>query len=273
LLQARKSFYRQLKTKFRRWDAVETITAQHGHDLSFVVGVSRCRHPFENTEFAECARSMPQAPPTLNAPRQPVMMTTVYDKASAGMLAIVAGLLALTGLLAAIWLANRLPASQEAVPIELVATSGGFEDGNPDDSPELESPEEEIPEPAIEETSDAPVKIEEMLETIVELSDSASQQVDRVIQSEASGDSGKVGPTSGTDGVPMRFTSSTAGVPRELRWMIKFDDGDLVTYAKQLDFFNIELGALFKDGRLIFIKDVSRATPTKRQAKAKTAST
>lgn len=208
---------------------------------------------------------MSTAPPPVQAPRQPVMGTTEYDKASAGMIAAVAGLLALTGLLVAIWFTNREPPPPEAVPIEIIEMPGGFEDGNPDDSPELESPEEEIPDPAIAETTDDQSQIEEMLETIVELSDSASEQVE-TIQSNASQNTGKVGSASGTGGRPLGMGGGgKGGFPREQRWRIKFDDGDLVTYAKQLDFFKIELGALFRDGRLIFIKDLSRPTPTKRQ--------
>lgn len=209
---------------------------------------------------------MSQASPPVKAPpqNQPVMRTTQYDKASAGMIAAVAGLLGLTGLLIAIWFTNRIPAPPEPVPIEIIEMPGGYEDGNPDDTPELESPAEEIPDPAIAETQDDQVQIEELLETIVELSDSAQQM--EAIESESSANSGKVGSASGTGGRPLGMGGSgKGGFSRAQRWRIKFDDGDLITYAKQLDFFNIELGALFKDGRLIFIKDMSRPTPAKRE--------
>ena len=180
---------------------------------------------------------MSQAPPTVEAPPQPVMRTTQYDKASAGMIAAVAGLLGLTALLVAVWFTNRLPAPPEPVPIEIVEMPGGFEDGEPDESLELESPEEEVPDPAIAETTDEQSQIEEMLETIVELSDSASQEVD-TIESESSKNTGQVGSASGTGKRPLGMGGGgKGGFPREQRWRIKFDDGDLETYAKQLDFF------------------------------------
>lgn len=207
---------------------------------------------------------MSQAPPTVEAPPQPVMRTTQYDKASAGMIAAVAGLLGLTALLVAVWFTNRLPAPPEPVPIEIVEMPGGFEDGEPDESLELESPEEEVPDPAIAETTDEQSQIEEMLETIVELSDSASQEVD-TIESESSKNTGQVGSASGTGKRPLGMGGGgKGGFPREQRWRIKFDDGDLETYAKQLDFFKIELGALFRDGRLVFIKNLSSPNPTQR---------
>lgn len=207
---------------------------------------------------------MSQAPPTVKAPPQPVMRTTQYDKASAGMIAAVAGLLGLTALLVAVWFTNRLPAPPEPVPIEIVEMPGGFEDGEPDESLELESPEEEVPDPAIAETTDEQSQIEEMLETIVELSDSASQEVD-TIESESSRNTGQVGSASGTGKRPLGMGGGgKGGFPREQRWRIKFDDGDLETYAKQLDFFKIELGALFRDGRLVFIRNLSSPNPTQR---------
>lgn len=210
---------------------------------------------------------MSQAPPVLKAPPQPVMGTTQYDKASAGMIAAVAGLLGLTALLVAVWFTNLIPAPPEPVPIEIVEMPGGYEDGEPDEQLELESPEEEVPDPAIAETTDDQSQIEEMLETIVELSDSASQQVE-TIQSESSQNSGKVGSASGSGKRPLGMGGGgKGGFPREQRWMIKFDDGDIDTYAKQLDFFKIELGALFQDGRLVFIKDMSKPAPTKREVK------
>lgn len=207
---------------------------------------------------------MSQAPPTVKAPPQPVMGTTQYDKASAGMIAAVAGLLGLTALLVAVWFTNRIPAPPEPVPFEIVEMPGGYEDGSPDETMELESPEEEVPDPAIAETVEEQTQIQEMLETIVELSDSASQEVE-TLKSDQSANSGQVGSASGTGGRPLGMGGGgKGGIGREQRWRIKFDDADLETYAKQLDFFKIELGALFKDGRLVFIKDMSKPRPAQR---------
>ena len=193
------------------------------------------------------------------------MGTTGFDKVSSWMISAVAFLAGLTVLLIIIWLTNRLPPPPEPVPIEIVDLPGGFEDGNPDETPELESPEEEIPDPAIQETQDEQAEISEMLETVVELSDSASQQVEMVISSDASANSGKVGSASGTGGRPLGSGPGKGGFPRDQRWFIKFNDSSVDEYAKQLDFFKIELGALFlQDGRLIMIKNLSGRTPAKR---------
>ncbi len=52
----------------------------------------------------------------------------------------------------------------------------------------------------------------------------------------------------------------------ELRWFIRFADGSsLSEYAKQLDFFGIELGAIMPDGRLAYISGLA-GTPKVRYA-------
>lgn len=204
---------------------------------------------------------MPE-PTVLN--QQPVMRVTKYDQVSSGMIAMVGGLAGLTLLLIAIWLTNRLPPPPEPVPFELVEMPGGFEDGNPDETMELESPEEEIPDPSIAETSEEPAEITEMLETVVELSETASVQVEMAISSEAAANAGKVGSASGTGGRPLGSGIGKAGFPRDQRWFIRFDEGSSEVYAKQLDFFKIELGALFKDGRLVMLSNLSAVSPTKR---------
>jgi hypothetical protein len=212
---------------------------------------------------------MSQAPPVADHRTKPVMTETQYDRASAGMMCVVVGLLGGTALLVAVWFTNRLPAPPEAVPIEILDMSGGFEDGNPDETPNLESPEEEIPDPSIAETSDDQSQIQEMLETVVELSDSASQQVEQAVQSESSSTSGKIGSATGTGGRPLGMGGGgNGGFPAEQRWFIKFDDGSLQTYAQQLDFFKIELGALFLQQReLVFLSNLAKPKPTERVVK------
>ena len=60
---------------------------------------------------------------------------------------------------------------------------------------------------------------------------------------------------------------STGGRP--LRWEIRFDPGNtLETYAKQLDFFGIELGVLLPDNQILYISELSKAQPTVRQGPA-----
>ncbi len=211
---------------------------------------------------------MTQAPVKTPRPRAaPVMTVTRYDKHSAVMLCAVAGLIGLTVLLVAVWFTNRLPPEPEPVPIEIVEMQGGFEDGEPDEQMDLESPDEEIPDPSIAETNDDVSQIEEMLETIVELSDNASQQVEVVITGDASASTGKKGSSKGTGKKPLGIGGVRGGVPSEQRWFVKFDDGSLDVYAKQLDFFKIEVGAFFPPPtkKIIYLSNLTNDKPTVRE--------
>lgn len=208
-------------------------------------------------------------PPAQNEYRQkPVMSVTSYDKSSAGMIAAVLTLLGITALLVAVYFTNYRPPKIDAVPIELVEMPGGYEDGSPDETPNLESPEEEVPDPAIAETTDE-AQVQEMLETIVELSDSATQQVEMVIQSESSTNSGQTGSATGTGGRPLGMGGGgKGGFPAEQRWFIKFDDDTLDVYARQLDHFGIELAAFYQsEAKLVYISDLARPKPTVREVK------
>ncbi len=56
---------------------------------------------------------------------------------------------------------------------------------------------------------------------------------------------------------------------RPLGWEIRFDPGNtLETYAKQLDFFGIELGVLLPDNQILYVAELSKAQPTVRQGPA-----
>lgn len=207
---------------------------------------------------------MPETATKTDPRTKPVMGATSYDKVSSGLICGLAGLVGLLGLLIAIWLSNRIPPPPAPVPFEIVDLPGGFEDGEPDEQMDLESPEEEIPDPSIAETPEEKVEITEMLETVVELSDSASQQVEMVMQSDASATSGKVGSSKGSGKRPLGMGGGKGGFPRDQRWFIKFNDDSIDEYGRQLDFFKIELGSLFPDGRLVMIKNVSQTRPTTR---------
>lgn len=197
---------------------------------------------------------MAQLQTSFNRTSQAVTATAEFGKTAAGTIALVSGLFARTGLIFVIGTASQLPVTNTATPIELIQTHAEFESEDPDHILDLQSREIEFRNPA-------PPEFRTMLEIAVELSDSASQQVENAIRTNTF-------PISLNYGGGAR-SGNWSGVPnghpgREQRWRIKFNEGDLATYARQLDFLRIELGALFKDGRLIFIKNTSSAKPISR---------
>ena len=69
----------------------------------------------------------------------------------------------------------------------------------------------------------------------------------------------KVGSKAGSGSRPLGSGPGEGGIPRHQRWFIRFAQGSSLTeYAKQLDFFGIELGALFAaQKRLVYVKNFS----------------
>ncbi len=199
-----------------------------------------------------------------NPRKSPVLAVTSYDRASAIMIALVVGLVSAVICLGVIWFTNRIPTQEPYVPLELLELAGGEEDGVPDETLNVESPEPETADPSVAEVQDEQVEISEMLETVVELSDQAAEQVQQQFETQAQ-NTGNPGSKKGTGGRPLGMGPGEGGMPREQRWFIRFADrGTLTEYAKQLSFFGIELGALMNDGKLYYLTKLTAAKPNLR---------
>lgn len=172
-----------------------------------------------------------------------------------------AGMLALCLVVVMVWVSNQLPAPPEPVPVELLELPGGVEDGSPDETLRVDSPDPERADASEAEMLAEVSEVEQTLETAVELSDEAAQQVqqqfDVGVQS-----TGTPGSAKGTGRRALGMGPGIAGYPREQRWFVRFGDRSSVAeYAKQLDFFRIELGALLPDGRLAYLSQMNSPKP------------
>ena len=192
----------------------------------------------------------------------PVMGVTGYDRASAGVIAAVLGLIAVVAFLFLRWYMQHEFAPSTLPPLEMITVGGGDEDGEPDDSPLLDSLAEAVPDPSLNELREDDLPLEELMETVVDVSDRAANPSPLAAASESTG--GVVGSASGTGGRPLGFGPGDGGVPTEQRWFIAFNDrGGLEEYAKQLEFFGIELGALdTAGGSLTTLSNLTAAKPT-----------
>jgi len=202
--------------------------------------------------------------------KSPVLEVTQYDRVSSSMIATVMGLILAVICLVVIWFTNRPPAPRQTAPLEFVELAGGVEDGAIDESFDLESPEEETLDPSLAETVSEETQVQEMLETVVELSDSATSQVQDVYDV-APQNTGKAGSSKGTGRRPLGMGPGKGGFPREQRWFIRFaDGGTLDEYVDQLTFFGIQLSALFSDGRLVYLSKLKSNRPKTKTVKSGT---
>ena len=202
--------------------------------------------------------------PTADAPaapaRGPVMGVTGYDRASAFVIAVVLALIVAVAYLFVQWLSQHEFEASTLPPLETVVIGGGDPDGNPDDAPLLESLAEQVPDPSLEELREDETTVEELLETVVDVSDRAANPAPSAATGEAGGTPGSA---AGTGGRPLGFGPGDGGVSADQRWFISFADrGSLDEYGKQLDHFGIELGVLdVTDGSLTLVKNLSAASP------------
>ncbi|MFH5803688.1 hypothetical protein [Alienimonas sp. DA493] len=193
---------------------------------------------------------------------EPVMGVTGYDRVSAGVIAAVLGLIVAVAYLFVQWYMQHEFAVDTLPPMEVIQVGGGDPDGAPDDSPLLESLAEQIPDPSLSELREDEMQVEELMETVVDVSDRAANPSPTAVSSDAAG--GKVGSASGMGGRPLGFGPGDGGVPAEQRWFISFNEqGGLEEYARQLEFFGIELGALdIRGGTLTLLSNLTAAQPT-----------
>ena len=188
----------------------------------------------------------------------PVMNETTYDVTTSAQIAIALGVALITGLLIAIWLSNLLPEITTEAMV-LADSTGGFEDGEPDETLDVESPEDPTDDPSLSNDQNV-TELEQITDQIVTLSENASQlvQPNEYTDSEAGGNPGSA---EGSGGRPLGVGGgSKGGENRDQRWLVKFaDKSSLKLYAAQLDFFKIEIAAIFiQDKRIVYLSDMSK---------------
>lgn len=208
-------------------------------------------------------------------PKLPVLRVTPYEQVSSGLFATIAALIVIVSVLSFAWYATRIPKLPPAIPVELVENPGGSEDGSPDETLRIDSPLPETPDATIADVAAEEPEVEQSLDNVVASADDVATQ-------ELSGDelptpadqpvglgtrnAGRPGSASGTGRRALGSGSGLRGFPREQRWFVRFiDQQDLSEYARQLDFFGIEIGAIV-GGKLVYVSKLSAPQPQVRTA-------
>ena len=193
-------------------------------------------------------------------PRQPGLTVSRYDRVAASLLAGVSLVVAATAALLAVWWGNSLPSRPAALPVLPIIVDdefGGRLDGEENSS--MEIPGEITPYVGLglEELDEPPVERSlELLDSVVAARElMLADPVERAVW-----DSRK-GAFSGTPGNAPALGEGPGfnpGVERPLRWRIQFDDGGSIEdYARQLDYFQIELGILGGDSEVRYCSSLA----------------
>jgi hypothetical protein len=194
------------------------------------------------------------------------LKVSAYDRAAS----MVISLLVLVGAgvfcLLVGWLSSGIFHYQKVVPVVLEDLSGGgYENGVGTEGQHIEAPTES------EIAAESDIVDEQTPDTISAVVDAATSSdagFDRFDMQFARNEGVRTGGRSeGTGKHPAKGTGGGfgGGGPRENTWEVRFPPGNTVeTYAKQLDFFGIELGIFGAADDVIYINHLSQQKPDSR---------
>jgi len=199
-------------------------------------------------------------------PPPPVLRVTSYEQVSSGLIASISVLIVIVGVLGFAWFATRTKPEPPAIPVEFVEFPGGSEDGSVDETLRVDSPLPEIPDASPGDVVSDTSEIEQSLDTVVDLAQDVATQEVMTLQTErqfglGTQNAGKPGSASGTGRRALGSGPGLRGFPREQRWYVRFSEQQsLDEYAKQFDFFGIEIGAIV-GGKLMYVSKLSSPQP------------
>ena len=189
-----------------------------------------------------------------------------YDRASSTLIALLISLGSLTAIAVVIWISTIVRTTEVSVPFEMIEVGDGEGggDGRPMGGSQLDTPSEEYVVGTDKTTADAPEK--NMSAMGVE---AATRELDMdepepvVPQRRGSlGTGGGMGGGFG-DGRGLGHGPGRGGRPRN--WEIYFQKGStLDLYARQLDFFGIEIGIVKPGGRIDYAFHLANTKPDTR---------
>lgn len=224
------------------------------------------------------APSPPVATPIRQARRAPPnLKVTLYERVSSALMAAMLGVGAVLFAAVTYWLSHRPPPELRVVPLEIIQLEpevdfGGSLEGVVGGTADVDTGMEGGGGGGESAGSDVPT-LETTLATVTSVAGAAATLTTEAYLDAAPPSSNTPGTGSGGSGTgvgggrpPLGFgPGKGGGVPRELRWFVSFaDDNSLDEYARQLDAFGIELGALMPDGRLIYVSQLAKPAPMQR---------
>ncbi len=186
-----------------------------------------------------------------------------YDRAAGWMIAlnILVGFSVLLAFL--IWLSSVLEFKPDQAMLTLVENVAGRGDHAAGFARDVEAPGIE----ELEEESEP--KVEQLLEAVTDV---VSNQAAALDSMQTNMFSSNVGSGLGDSRPPGPLGEGENIIPRSERWEIRYNSNSLDAYAKQLDFFKIELGAVGGKKTVDYAARLANPSPARAKGRAATPS-
>jgi hypothetical protein len=195
-------------------------------------------------------------------PRTTGLAVSRYDQVAGLLMATLAVLGFVTLMMFLIWLSSRFFIVTPAVPVTVLEDVGGGGSG------QMVGGEMQLDEPSPEELQQpTEIPIEQTLDSISSVVSTKAQDLDAVFGSTSLGTGEGQGKGEGRGKGP-GGPGKSEGVPAYERWEIRMSAASLDEYARQLDFFKVELGvAGGGNPNVEYISNLSSVRPTVRVGK------
>jgi hypothetical protein len=183
-----------------------------------------------------------------------------YDQVASGLVASLLVLGVVTLVMFLIWLSSRITWETPAVPVTVLEDVGGGGSGTVLGSEQqFEEPSpSEVREPAVG------VSVEQSLESIATVVATKAPEFDAIYGSPSLGKGEGAGMGDGRGKGP-GGPGTSDGIPAYERWEIRMSAANLDEYAKQLDYFKVELGVVGGGSPNVdYVSNLSTARPTVR---------
>jgi hypothetical protein len=184
-----------------------------------------------------------------------------YDQVAGMLLSTLLVLGVVTLLMFLIWLSSRLFWVAPAVPVTVLEDVGGGGSG------QVLGSEQQFEEPTAQEVQQQPaaeVSVEQTLQSVSTVVAAKAEELDAVFGSTSLGSGEGTGTGDGRGKGP-GGPGTSDGIPAHERWEIRMSAANLDEYAKQLDFFKVELGVVGGGNPSVdYISNLSAAKPAVR---------
>ncbi len=182
-----------------------------------------------------------------------------YEQTASWLVSLLVLLGLCTVCLIVMWYTSRLHVPIVAVPVQIADVGGGNESGVVGESMQLDAPNAE------QLSRDTDLTERNFPQSVASIADAVSSRQAMLADVEQQGESrskggGKQQGTGNQSGKGQG--DGPVGIPRANRWEVRFGDSRSIDdYARQLDFFQIELGLIGATQQVFYVHHLSDAKP------------